>query len=68
MSTETTAAALDRAREARDLLHDAADEAIRLAENGQHGEALDVAAEAGREATTLKKALQDVLIHAAGVA
>ena len=63
----STSNALDLAREARDLLHDAADEAIRLAEGGQYGEALDVAAEAKREAKALWSALQDVLIHAASV-
>lgn len=56
--------ALELAREARDLLHDAADEAIRLAEAGDFGHALDVANEAAREAKALKSALQDALIHA----
>jgi hypothetical protein len=58
----------DRAREARDNVHDESDEAIRLAEAGQFGEALDAATGAMRAAAALKKALQEALIHAAGVA
>ena len=57
MSTETTADALELARDARDRLIVAADEAIRLAEAGDFTHALSETVEIAREAKALKNAL-----------
>ena len=57
MSTETATDALELAREARDSLIEAADEAIHLAEAGDFTHALSVAVETAREAKALKNAL-----------